>query len=84
MAKQRRVQPQWWETLAAGDKLVCTYTDQFVGVPIGSVAYFVRHEGGGLRLETADRRQCIYNASHWCLYESDEQQRGIIERWNSL
>lgn len=80
--KQQRA-AQWWENLNAGDPLVLTYTDQFVGYPIGSVGHFVSREGGGLKVECPDSKQYIFSDQHWTRYTSEEQRSEIIARWNA-
>jgi hypothetical protein len=74
--------PQWWESLESGDKVVLTYTDQFVEEPVGTIAVFIKHEGGGLRLECPSGKRHIFDAKHWTPYTSEEQRNGIITDWD--
>jgi len=83
MGKRRQRVAQWWESLIAGDKVVLTYTDQFVGYPIGSVGHFVSRDGGGLKIECPDSRQYIFSDAHWARYLSEEQRSEIVNKWNS-
>lgn len=81
MGKRKPVK-QWWESLTAGDKVVLTYTDEFVREAVGTVGRFVAFERGGLKVELPDSSQYIFDDRHWTRYESEEQRQEIVANWN--